>query len=85
MKNKLPIYVRLGEKGSTLRLDEDKIHGYTYWRHAGMWGINIRYLPDGTLVSVSPYSDNNAVDYLNDKPLIEVTEEEWRDDNEDYI
>ena len=50
-----------------------------YWRDAGCWGCETKII-DGKLLIDAP-----GMDWLDNKPLIEVTNEEWAKDNEGYL
>jgi hypothetical protein len=63
----LPKYVRL--VNTEMRLEEeDKV----YYRHAGMWEVQFKKIK-GLLVSWCP-----DMEWLHKKPLIEITEDEWK-------
>lgn len=69
-----PKYVKLGH--SSLRL---KVKEQVYYRDAGIWEVEFRYNEKGELVSVS------KMEWLNNKPLIEITEQEYKNDNKGYL
>jgi hypothetical protein len=69
----LPKFVSLN--GTALRLI-----GNTYYRDGGEWWVQYRII-DGELLSWDRV-DNTTI--LHKKPLIEITEEEWRVDNGQY-
>ena len=73
-KLKLPKYVKLETFGTALILREDR-----YYRHAGHWYVGA-IMCGGKLVSV-----NLSHPLIHNKPLMEITEEEWRRGNEPYI
>lgn len=68
-----PKYVKLGH--STLRL-----RGNEYYRDAGEWGVKYRVV-DGNLIS---WTHRNGLQWLHKQPLIEITEQEYKDDNKGY-
>ena len=70
---KLPKYVKLNN--TALRLI-----GKTYYRDGGEWGVSYKII-DGVLLSWYP---KMGMTWLHRKPLIEITEEEWRTDNGQY-
>lgn len=67
----LPKYVSLNR--SALRLK-----GGVYYRDGGIWEVGYK-VEDGTLLSWCP-----NMKWLHRVPLIEITEEEWREDNGQY-
>lgn len=71
---KLPKYVRMGH--TAMRLSGDR-----YYRDAGDWGVGFRVV-GGVLVSWVNGSTDGGI---HNNPLIEITEEEWREDNQGYI
>jgi len=71
--NELPKFVRMGGKnGTALRLRND-----TYYRDGGAWDVGYKFFK-GKLYSSSHVSS------VNEKELVECTEEEWREDNGSY-
>jgi len=74
IKTKLPQYVSLD--GTALRL-----RGNTYFRDGGEWSVQYRII-DGKLHS---WSSAKLHPQLHRIPLIEITEEEWRADNGEYV
>lgn len=77
-KVKLPKYVKLNDSALVLR-EKEKV----YFRHAGNWSIRYK-IENGKLLSVviNPYTLTTGIDNVE---LIEITEQEWRDDNKGYI
>lgn len=71
-KFKLPKYVSLN--GTAMRLK-----GKEYWRDAGLWGVTYK-VKDSKV-----YSTCKHTKWLNNVELTEITEEEWRKQNYDYI
>jgi hypothetical protein len=69
----LPKFVKLGN--TSLRLV-----GLVYYRDAGDWGVQYRYI-DGVLVS---WAWGRGKPQLHKVPLVEITEEEWREGNGQY-
>lgn len=67
---KLPKFVSLNK--TALRLIGD-----SYYRDGGRWSVDYRFDND-VLKSVSIEKS------VNDVPLVEITEEEWRKDNGQY-
>jgi hypothetical protein len=70
---KLPKFVKLNN--TALRLI-----GKTYYRDGGEWEVGYKII-DGVLLSWFP---KMGMPWLHKKPLIEITEEEWRIDNGQY-
>jgi len=68
--NNLPKYVKIN--GTALRLINDE-----YYRDGGAWSVGYKFFK-GKL-----YSDSNVAS-VNDKELIECSEEEWRKSNGEY-
>jgi len=52
-----------------------------YYRDAGHWDIKYQWFKD-TLCAFATYP---AVEHLNEFAMIEITREEWREDNRGYI
>ena len=80
MKRELPKFVSL-DGGTALRLK-----GKQYWRDGGLWGVEYKWIK-GVLLSWNPNNKFNPqfdMPWLHRKPLIEITEEEWRKDNGQY-
>ena len=73
---RLPLYVDLD--GSALRL----VNGKRYYRDAGIWEVGF-FWKNGKLYSENVYDE--AMDYLGGTELIEITEEEWRKENGQYV
>tara|TARA_R110000782_G_C14534218_1_gene382854 strand:- start:323 stop:547 length:225 start_codon:yes stop_codon:yes gene_type:complete len=69
----LPKFVKLNR--SALRLI-----GNTYYRDGGDWSVQYKII-DGVLLS---WAWGKAMPLLHKKPLIEITEKEWRKDNGQY-
>ena len=67
----IPKFVKLGH--TALRLT-----GKTYYRDGGQWSVKYKIV-DGVLLS-----SDRTMPWLDNKPLIEITEGEWRKDNEPY-
>jgi hypothetical protein len=75
MENKpLPKFVKLCN--SALRLEVNKKR---YYRDAGDWSVEYRFNKHDHLVSKS------IMPHLNNEPLIEITREEWKEDNKGYL
>ena len=51
----------------------------SYFRDAGNWGVDYKFV-DGVLVSWG-----KGMPWLHNKPLIKITEDEWREGNRGYI
>lgn len=51
-----------------------------YYRHAGEWGIGCK-LKNGEFVSTSI----KGMPWLTELPIIEITEEKWKDANRGYL
>lgn len=68
----IPRFVKI--KNSILRLV-----GENYYRDAGDWNIEYRTV-DNVLVSWLP-----RVKHIHNIPMVESTEEEWRESNQGYI
>ena len=64
----VPKYVALN--GIALRLNGD-----SYFHHAGAWGVGYKFI-DGNLMTHSTEHK-----HIHEKPLVEITEEEWRINN----
>jgi hypothetical protein len=73
MSKKVPKFVKLGN--TALRLIGDE-----YYRDGGEWSIKWKII-DGKLLS---WGWGLGAKWLHRKPLIEITEEEWRKDNGIY-
>lgn len=69
----IPKFVKLGDVALRLR-------GNTYYRDGGDWKVNYKIIDD-TLLSWVP---NEGTPWLHRKPLIEITENEWRENNGEY-
>ena len=69
----LPKFVKLNN--TALRLK-----GKTYYRDGGEWSVEYRII-DGVLLS---WAWERTMPWLHKKPLTEITEEEWREDNGRY-
>lgn len=54
-----------------------------YWRAAGAWGITAVMNEQGSPV-VGPKQDRR-LKHMVGLPLIECTEDEWREDNRGYV
>ncbi len=93
MSQKPPLYVAIGwRQGLALCLDIDpEVHArikassikamqHRYWRTAGAWNIGYGW-KDGVLVAKV---SKKELRHLNNAPLVEVTEEYWREDNGRY-
>ena len=50
-----------------------------YWRDAGQWGVHAKKVGDQLLI------DCPDLPHLNNLPLIEISAEDWRKDNEGYL
>ena len=72
----IPRFIKM--ENTCLRL-ENTNENFSYYRNAGHWKIDFRFLEDGTMISIS-----NQVN-MNNVKLEEATEEEWRKDNEGYL
>ena len=70
---RLPKFVKL--KNTALRLK-----GNRYYRDGGDWYIKYKII-DGVLLSWFP---DKEMPWLHKKPLIEISEKEWREDNGQY-
>lgn len=68
--NKLPQYVKLNN--TALRLKNDR-----YYRDSGNWSVTYKII-DGELLS---WFWGFGMPWLHRVPLIEITEEEWKEDN----
>jgi len=84
IENKIiPKYVKLGT--SALRLTsspfgENSSKGEkVYYRDAGIWEVGYKFNKDGVLVSKS------SMKHLNNIPLVEITEKEYKKANEGYL
>lgn len=51
-----------------------------YWRDAGQWGTEIKFVDDGIVLT-----DFKSDEQLDNLPVIEITEEKWREGNRGYI
>jgi hypothetical protein len=73
----IPKYVKMGDGGalSALRLIDKE-----YYRDGGRWSVGYKIV-NGVLVSWCP---KKGMPWLHNVPLIEVTEEEWRESNGEY-
>ena len=72
-------------QGTAMKLQKnDDETGWEYWRTAGLWGIDYRWEGD-KLVSDSTKRYLEDMIYLDGKELLEITEEEWREDNKGYV
>lgn len=69
----IPKFVKLNDRALRLK-------GNEYYLDAGNWSVEYKII-NGELLSWSPYIASN---FLHKKPLIEITEEQWRIDNGDY-
>jgi hypothetical protein len=72
MFRKLPKYVKVNQV--VLVWDNGK-----YYRHAGSWSIDYKFVDDD-MVSVMPNSSN-----FDGKPMVEVSESDWRESNKGFI
>lgn len=70
----LPKFVKLNN--TALRLVGKK----TYYRDGGEWSVECRII-DGVLLS---WTWGKDMPWLHKKPLVEITEDEWRKDNGQY-
>lgn len=70
-KDNLPKFIRLGSCMRLVTYKTKPLEYWEYWRDGGSWGIGF-YIKDGKLYS------KHYMDYLNNKELVPVTEEEWR-------
>lgn len=70
---RLPKFVKLNN--IALRLTGEK-----YYRDGGKWSVDYKII-DGILLSWCPHSGTS---FLHNQPLIEITKEEWRQDNGEY-
>ena len=70
---KLPKFVKLNN--TALRLK-----GESYFRDGGEWSIGYRII-DGVLLI---WGCGKTMPWLHKKPLVEITEDEWRKDNGHY-
>ncbi len=69
-----PKFVMLGNSALRLR-------GDTYYRDAGNWDVKYKFI-DGKLVS---WNWGFGMPWLHRQPLIEITEEKYREDNAGYV
>lgn len=69
-----PKFVKLGN--AALRLVDNH-----YYRDGGNWSVGYRII-DGVLVS---WAWGMKMPWLHKKPLIEISEYQWRKDNAGYI
>lgn len=81
-----------GPDGTALRLDisiEDharlsvstiQAYGYRYCRAAGAWSVGFGW-KDGVLVAKTAQKE---LRHANNKPLVEITEGRWREDNGEH-
>lgn len=88
-----PEFVAIERKGGTVlcrsraidhdsaqrRSEEPKVGQPYYWRDAGQWGIHAKKVGDQLLI------DCPDLPHLHNTPLIEVSREEWVEDNEGYL
>jgi len=70
---KLPKFVKLDQ--TALRLV-----GKSYYRDGGKWSVGYKII-DGVLLS---WGWGRTMPWLHKKPLVEITENEWRTDNGQY-
>lgn len=90
---KPPMYVAMGgPEGLALSLDitseaharlmpsSIRSYGHRYWRAAGAWNVGYGW-ENGVLVAKTAQKE---LKHLNNAPLVEVTEEYWREDNGHY-
>jgi len=82
-KEDLPKFVRLGKKGTALRLTTSKSmysDKLVYYRDGGAWSTEFRIeRKTGKIFTVIPH-----VKHIHDKELIPTTEEDWAEDNGEY-
>lgn len=79
-KDKLPLFVRMGDESRSTCLRRRGVENFEYWRDGGEWGVGVRFVGN-QLITWDP--DPNFKQ-LHRKPLTEVTYEVWRKDNEPY-
>jgi hypothetical protein len=72
----LPQFVSLDNEGSTLRLIKGT-NCYEYYVDGGCWSVNFMVV-DGKIISKS------HINQLNNKELIPITENEWRNKQGEY-
>jgi hypothetical protein len=70
----IPKFVKLNNSALRLREEGD------YYRDAGCWSVGWR-IKDGILISDYSYDK----EWLHEIPLIEITEQEYKDDNKGYL
>lgn len=71
-----PLFVKIKDRGSELRLDTDD---NSYYRYAGAWSIKYKF--DGTRF----LTDCPHIPDLHNLELIEITYQEWKAGNEGYV
>lgn len=60
------------------------LQGDKYHRHAGLWDLSYRVI-DGKLLSWCPTNRYIKMPWLHRKPLIEITQDEWKNDNKGHV
>ena len=75
-ENNLPKYVMI--KNTAMTFIDDGYNG-CYYRHAGGWSIGWQIV-NGKLVT-----KDGPLETLNNIPIIEITEDEWKKDNGSYM
>ena len=76
----LPVYVRLGKKGTAMELRQLKWEGtYEYYRAGGNWSVDFRVDKKGKVFSVRP-----DMKHIHNIEFFEITEKEWAKDNGEY-
>ena len=70
----LPKYIKIEGSNTAMRLVDGG-----YYRDGGQWWLSWK------IVGGSLLSRDETMPWLNNKRLIEITEEEWRKDNLGYV
>lgn len=73
----LPLFVSINGTALMLR-------GNVYHRHAGLWDLDYKII-DGKLLSWCPTNRYTKMPWLHRKPLIEITQDEWKKNNAGYV
>ena len=81
-KDKLPMYVMMGETNPELKTRGTclRLHNGEYWRDGGQWGVDYMFIGN-QLITWCP---GNWHPQLHKRKLTEVTKEVWKEDNGQY-